>query len=149
MFGNARQQAIWQHLTVHHTNIFRESGSYFLVLIRALLFGVMIWLTHLDIKRGGIKFKFFSVWGAQSTLYTTFLFLLVSLQKVYEQAKFQRSTDRAALAEEMVKQRNWWYFNSFTAWMFQFSFISELSITICFWVWLFVLDSDMSKMSSK
>lgn len=83
-FGDPRQQVIWQYLTVHHTNIFRDEGVYFLVLIRGLEFAAMVWLTYKDITMKGIQYKFFTVWGAYSTLVFFGLMLIVSLQKMAE-----------------------------------------------------------------
>ena len=42
-----------------------------------------------------------------------------------------------------------WYLDSFTAWMFQWSLISELTIAFCFWVWLWVFGTDVSKLTSE
>ena len=41
------------------------------------------------------------------------------------------------------------YLFKFTAWFFQWAFISELVITFCFWLYLFVLGTDVSKMTSQ
>ena len=140
---------MWQYLTVHHTNIFRDTGAVFLVLVRALLLGTMIWLTYKDIVMKGVQYKFFTVWGAYSTLLCFFCLLVVSLQKMWEQEQFRKADQRRELVEDMTNQRNFWYFNSFTAWLFQWSLISELTIAFCFWVWLWVFGTDVSKLSSE
>lgn len=51
-----------------------------LVIIRALLFGVMVWLTYKDITTPkGIQYKYFSTWVAYSTLVFFFLMLIISM----------------------------------------------------------------------
>ena len=49
----------------------------------------------------------------------------------------------------MLNRRFLWYLDSFTAWLFQWTLISELTIVTCFWTWLWVFDTDMSKLSGE
>lgn len=48
-----------------------------------------------------------------------------------------------------MNRRQFWYLDGFTAWLFQFCLISELTITFCFWVWLWVCGTDVSKLSGE
>ena len=105
-------------MTVHHTNIFRDQGVYFLVLIRGLAFATMVWLTYKDVSMKGFQYRFFTNWGAYSTLVFFGLMLIVSLQKLTEHANFSRSNERRGIVEEMLNRRDFWYLDSFTAWFF-------------------------------
>lgn len=49
----------------------------------------------------------------------------------------------------MLNRRDFWYLNSFCAWLFQWCLYSELCITFCFWSWLYIFGTDVSKLSGE
>ena len=120
-----------------------------IVLIRLALLGAMAWLTYKDIQMKGIQYRFFTVWGAYSTLLFFFLMFIVSIQKLVDHIKYERASDKEKQARSILKDRTWWSLNAFTAFWFHWCFNSEFVITACFWIWLWVVGTDVSKLSSE
>lgn len=113
------------------------------------MFSAMVWLIYKDVMMKGVQYQYFTAWGAYSTMVFFGLQLIISLQKVSEQEQFYRCSDRRALVEDMLKKRDFWYLNSFTAWLYQWCLISELTIACCFWAWLWVFGTDVSKLTGE
>ena len=97
---------------------------------------------------------YYTTWGAYSTLILFFLLILVSIQKFHDHSRFLKLRESSNYQENQEKFVNSIFKSDpllfkLTAWFFQWAFISELVITFCFWLYLFVLGTDVSKMSSQ
>jgi hypothetical protein len=81
-WGTKRDQHVVELLTIFDTNVARgEDGAGILMAVRALCFMAMCWLTYEDLRTKGLKYAFFTTWGAYATLVAFFLLLMCSLLK--------------------------------------------------------------------
>jgi len=100
----------------------------------------MAWLVHEDIRiKHGLHYQKYTVWGEISTLVVFFLLTLCSLEKYAKQINKENG--------QVVKLDNTWLYKS-TAFLFQWAILCEATLTLLFWVYLWVIATDTAHMSN-
>ena len=100
----------------------------------------MAWLVHEDIRiKHGLHYQKYTVWGEISTLVVFFLLTLCSLEKYAKQINKENG--------QIVKLDNTWLYKS-TAFLFQWAILCEATLTLLFWVYLWVIATDTAHMSN-
>lgn len=127
-------------LTIYETNIFRDSGSEYLILIRAIFVAIMSWMIYEEIHlKGRLQLEKFTIWGELGTFTVFLLLMLCSIEKYHKHLKYDE--------EQQSNSRNIWLYRS-TAVLFQVIFISELVLCTYFWIYIWVMATDVHKMTS-
>lgn len=82
LFGDDQDQEILYVNTVFETNIFRDSKTGLLVVLRGFLITIMIWLLLEEYQFKGIPhITKFTVWGELLTFVATILLFICSIEK--------------------------------------------------------------------
>jgi hypothetical protein len=98
MWGTERDQEIMEICTIYETNIFRNKGYPWLILIRSISFFVMCWLLYADYQiKHKIHYEKYTVWGAWSTLVVLFLMILCSIEKYHRHAKYDENNTNSGV----------------------------------------------------
>lgn len=77
-------------MTIYDTNIFRDSGSEWLILIRAIFVGILSWMVweEVHIKQKPLAVEKFTIWGELMTLTVFVLLMLCAIEKYHKHLKY-------------------------------------------------------------
>ena len=143
MWGSKRDQALLEICTIHETNIFKQEG---LIAFRFTCFSIMAWLCYTDVKlKHGLHYEKYTVWGEISTLISFFLLTLCSIEKYIKNMQYvaNPAATRAGSAQLLENGT----LSKLTAFIFEWAFLCELTLTLLFWIYLWFICSDISSMS--
>ena len=145
MWGSEKDQAILEICTIYETNIFGLEG---LIAFRFTCFAVMSWLVYTDVKlKHGLHYEKYTVWGEISTLISFGLLAKCSVEKYIKNLQFQANPAATkAGSNEFLENGN--LFKA-TAFMFEWALLCELTLTFLFWVYLWVVCTDLKNMTGE
>lgn len=143
MWGSKRDQAILEICTIHETNFLKLEC---LIVFRFVCFMIMAWLCYTDVKlKHGLNYQKYTVWGEFSTLLSFFLLTLCSIEKYIKNLQFESNPAATKAGSSQLLENGILY--KVSAFMFEWAFLCELTLTLLFWVYLWVICTDMTNMS--
>ena len=129
--------------TIHETNIL---GIHGLIAFRLSCFMIMAWLVYEDVKlKHGLHVEKYTVWGEISALVVFGLLTLCSAEKYIKNLQFEANP--AATKSGSLELLDNSLLAKITAFMFQWALLCELTLTLLFWLYLWFVCSDISKMT--
>jgi hypothetical protein len=147
MWGSTNDQAVWMMSTIYDTNVFNYSGAIYLVVIRSSFFAVIALVVYEDVQaRHGLSLEKYSVWGELATLATLFFLVLCSIQKYVRELYYesQQYSEHNTLTNKPLHIQYTTLLYRSASMLFQFAYLSELSLTLLFWSYHFAFQEEFS-----
>ena len=143
MWGSARDQGIVEICTIHETNFLKLEG---LIAFRITCFAIMAWLCYNDVKlKHGLHYEKYTVWGEISTLICFFLLTMCSIEKYIKNMQYVANPAATRAGSSQLLDNG--TLSKVSSFMFQWAFLCELTLTLLFWIYLWVICTDMTNMS--